>query len=176
MIKNLFCVGLVLAMATFAYAQRPENPTNRRQPGGQQPSFGGQQRGFGDQQRGFGGQQPRFGGPSGFHLMTALDADRNGKLSKKEIDNAVAALKRLDKNADGKLSSEEIGWPPQFGGRGPQGGGFRDRGFPGGGGGGPPRGQQRNQGDRFDQERRPTLQPRTPLPQHPRSGDDQPVN
>ncbi len=160
MIKNLFCIGLVLSMATFAYAQRPENPTNRRQPGGQQPSFGGQQRGF--------------GGPSGFHLMTALDADRNGKLSKKEIDNAVAALKRLDKNADGKLSSEEIGWPPQFGGRGPQGGGFRDRGFPGGGG--PPRGQQRNQGDRFDQERRPTLQPRTPLPQHPRSGDDQPVN
>lgn len=70
-----------------------------------------------------------FPQPPGFHLMTALDADKDGKISAKEIENAVAALKELDKNQDGKLSQEEIGWPPSFGGDG--------RGFPGPGGGPP---------------------------------------
>jgi Ca2+-binding EF-hand superfamily protein len=67
-----------------------------------------------------------------------LDADKDGKLSKEEIDNAVAALKKLDKDGDGKLSKEEIGWPPAGLGRG--GPGFGPGGFgggPGGFGGGP---------------------------------------
>ncbi len=72
---------------------------------------------------------PVEGGPgmrgagSGFRppeipLMLALDADENGEISAAEIENAVAALKKLDKNNDGKLSRDEL--RPQFG-------------FPGGG-------------------------------------------
>jgi len=76
--------------------------------------------------------------PPGFHLMTALDADKDGKVSAKEIDNAVAALKKLDEDKDGKLSSKEIGWPPSFGGGPGRGmGGFP--GFGGSQGGGRPR-------------------------------------
>ena len=40
-------------------------------------------------------------------IMTALDADRNGEISAKEIEDAVAALKKLDKNKDDKLTAEE---------------------------------------------------------------------
>ena len=101
------------------------------------------------------GQQPARGpgGPGfGFRLPTfplleTLDADKDGKLSKEEIENAVAALKKLDKDGDGKLSKGEIGWPPAglgpggpgrgFGGPGFGPGGFR--GGPGGGPGGPGR-------------------------------------
>jgi uncharacterized protein YuzE len=36
-------------------------------------------------------------------VMTVLDADQDGEISAKEIENAVAALKGLDKNKDGKL-------------------------------------------------------------------------
>ena len=53
-----------------------------------------------------------------FPLLETLDADQDGKLSKEEIDDAVAALKKLDKDGDGKLSKEEIGWPPAGMGRG----------------------------------------------------------
>ena len=35
-------------------------------------------------------------------LMTALDKDGDGEISTAEIENAVAALKTLDKNQDGK--------------------------------------------------------------------------
>jgi len=50
-------------------------------------------------------------------------------LSSTEIANAAAALKKLDKNGDGKSSGEELR-PPRgggFGGRGGIGGGFVDR-------------------------------------------------
>ena len=60
-------------------------------------------------------------------IMTALDADRNGEISAKEIEDAVAALKKLDKNKDDKLTAEEL--RPDFGanrsGRG--GSGIPDR-------------------------------------------------
>jgi len=74
-----------------------------------------------------------------FPLLETLDADKDGKLSKEEIDGAVAALKKLDKDGDGKLSKEEIGWPPAGMGRGGPGMmGFGGPGFgPGGFGGGP---------------------------------------
>ncbi len=49
---------------------------------------------------------------------------------KKEIEQAVAALKKLDKDNDGKLSQEEIGWPPR--GRGGAGGFGGGPGAPGG--------------------------------------------
>jgi hypothetical protein len=88
------------------------------------PGMGG--RGFG---RGGGLQLPRF------PLLEALDQNKDGKLSKQEIDGAVEALKSIDKDSDGKLSQEEIGWPPAFMGRG--GPGMGGRGFRGGPGGGP---------------------------------------
>ena len=51
-------------------------------------------------------------GPSGFlrslPVMAALDADADGQLSDKEIENASAALKALDKDKDGKLAEAEL--------------------------------------------------------------------
>jgi Ca2+-binding EF-hand superfamily protein len=38
----------------------------------------------------------------------ALDADGDGEISASEIDGAVAALKKLDKNSDGKLTMDEL--------------------------------------------------------------------
>lgn len=45
-------------------------------------------------------------------LFAALDEDRNGELSAKEIAGAAEALKKLDKNLDGKLDSREL--QPRF--------------------------------------------------------------
>ena len=85
------------------------------------------------------GPRPTSGRGSGFRvpplpLMSALDADSNEEISAAEMKDAVAALKKLDKNNDGKLSGEES--LPQFGGPG----GFGPRGGPGGFG--PPGGSQ----------------------------------
>ena len=68
-------------------------------------------------------------------VMTALDANSDGVIDEKEIANASAALKKLDKDGDGKLSREEyIGMRP--GGPGGEGGpGMRGPGGPGGQGG-----------------------------------------
>jgi hypothetical protein len=65
-----------------------------------------------------------------FPVMAALDADGNGEISAEEIKGAVAALKKLDKNKDGKLTEDEL--RPSFGGPGGPGG----RGGFGGGRGG----------------------------------------
>jgi len=44
-----------------------------------------------------------------FHpVLAALDADHDGEISASEIQNATAALKKLDKNGDGKLTQDEI--------------------------------------------------------------------
>ena len=56
---------------------------------------------------------PPPGGPQGMRrapdpLMVALDANKNGELSPEEIASATAALKVLDKDADGKLTKEEL--------------------------------------------------------------------
>lgn len=111
MLRISFVIGVAMVLATTVSAQRPNE---RQGPPGAPP----------------GGFPP---GPPGFHLMTALDANRDGKLSAKEIENAAVALNKLDKNKDGKLSPEEIGWPPSFGG-GPPGFGGGRGGFPGFGG------------------------------------------
>ena len=55
---------------------------------------------------GFGGFLPEP--PPGIVIMAALDADKDGALSASEIANAAAALKKLDKNGDGKVSQDEI--------------------------------------------------------------------
>ena len=45
-------------------------------------------------------------------LVAALDANKDGKLSIKEIEAAVEALKKLDKNKDGELTLQEFGPTP----------------------------------------------------------------
>jgi len=40
--------------------------------------------------------------------MAALDANGDGILDEKEIAGATAALKKLDKNQDGKIDREEL--------------------------------------------------------------------
>src|SRR4051794_12829909 len=66
------------------------------------------------QERGFRGG---FGRTPAFQ---ALDTDRDGAISPAEIAAAPNSLKTLDKNADGKLTEDEI--RPQMGGRGGRGG------------------------------------------------------
>ena len=67
-----------------------------------------------------------------FPVMTALDSDGNGEISPEEIKGAVAALKKLDKNKDGKLTEDEL--RPNFGGRGGASGQRPSRGGEGRGG------------------------------------------
>ena len=76
-----------------------------------------------------------------FPVMTALDSDGNGEISPEEIKGAVAALKKLDKNKDGKLTEDEL--RPNFGGRGGASGQRPSRGGEGRGEG---RGGQRPSG------------------------------
>lgn len=62
-------------------------------------------------------------GPGGVSsLVPALDTDGDGAVSAKEMKAAPGALKKLDKNGDGKLTEDEV--RPEFGGRegrGPEG-------------------------------------------------------
>lgn len=50
------------------------------------------------------GQQRRPGNP----IIAALDANGDGTIDAAEISNAPAALRKLDKNGDGKLTREEL--------------------------------------------------------------------
>ena len=53
---------------------------------------------------------------------SVLDADHDGVLSAAEIQNAVAALGKLDRNGDGKITPEEMRPPrPEGNDAGPQG-------------------------------------------------------
>ena len=96
----------------------------------QRPSGASRERG--SQSGGRGGQ----GGPGGFMrmfpVMSALDSDGNGEISSEEIKGAVVALKKLDKNKDGKLTEDEL--RPNFGGRGGASGQRPSRGGEGRGG------------------------------------------
>lgn len=60
-----------------------------------------------------GGREGMRGGPMRDPVTAALDADGDGTLSAAEIDNAPAALRKLDKNADGRITEDEI--RPSFG-------------------------------------------------------------
>lgn len=131
--KRLVCL---LAIVTFVGT----STIMAQPPGGRGGSPG--QRGGGR------GQQGPGGGPGGSSnaVLAAIDADGDHVISAQEIMNAAAALKKLDLNKDGKLTSDEVhpsggqgqgggpGGPPGGGEGGPGGGG---RGAHGPGGGGP---------------------------------------
>jgi hypothetical protein len=71
---------------------------------------------------------PRPGGRPGGPLIEALDANKDGVIDAAEINNAAAALRGLDKNADGQLTAEELRPARPAGGRGPGGPGRPERG------------------------------------------------
>jgi hypothetical protein len=83
----------------------------QRPPPGGQPPFGAP--------RGGAGQQPWPGPPRGQPfpgwapplVLRTLDTDGDGRLSAQEIEQAAAALKRLDRNEDGELTGDELSIP-----------------------------------------------------------------
>lgn len=54
-------------------------------------------------------------------ILSALDTDHDGVISAAEIDNAPAALRKLDKNGDGQITADEV--RPVFEGEGRERGG-----------------------------------------------------
>lgn len=70
-----------------------------------------------------GGNPPPKRPPSG--ILTALDTDGSGDLSKEEIAAAPESLVKLDQNDDGELSAEEAGLGKPGGDGGPEGRGPR---------------------------------------------------
>lgn len=106
----LFSMTAIAMLASYAMSQQPgeseRGPGARRGPGDRGP-----------------------GGPPPNPIAEALDADKNHEISKTEIENAATALKKLDRNKDGKLTEDEL--RPVGGPGGPGRGGPGDRG-PGG--------------------------------------------
>jgi outer membrane protein assembly factor BamB len=98
---------------------RPEFGNRGGGPGGQNRPQGRREGGPG----GRGGRGGR-GGPGGMMrfmpVHAALDADESGAIDAAEIKDAAAALLKLDRNTDGKLTEDEV--RPQFGGGGPPSG------------------------------------------------------
>ena len=103
---------------------RPEGPPPEGRPEGAPPEGGDR-----PDRGGRGEGRPKMKPP----VIAVLDADDNQELSAEEIAGAPAALKSLDKNNDGEVSTEEsMPRRPRGAGRGPGGPG---------GPGGPPRGE-----------------------------------
>ena len=136
--KSLFCLSIATVLLSTSAAM--SQPPGGRGPGGGPPG-GGPPPGQGGR-----GEQ---GGRQSNPIIAAIDSDGDHVISAKEIMAAATALKKLDRNRDGKLTSDEIhggeGGRGQ-GGRGGEGGrgggrGRGEAGGPGGPGGGPPQGE-----------------------------------
>ena len=65
------------------------------------------------------GPPPGRGMIPGIAVIETLDVDRNGILTREEIEQAVIRLKKLDRNGDGKLSPSEYEMPRGPGGERP---------------------------------------------------------
>ena len=127
--KMKYTIALALtAIGTAALlVSAQDNGNGGPPPGG--PGMGGP---------GMGGRRP----PMVPAIVRALDANHDGVIDEDEIANAVAVLKSLDKNGDGKLTIEEyMGRPPI---RPPQGGNGGPPPQDGNGPGGPPDGAPGN--------------------------------
>lgn len=134
-------IGLSLAIfATDVFAQR--GGRGRGGSGGGEPGAEGAQAPAAGRGRGGGAQAGgRFGGGQSA-LFAALDANSDGVIAKQEMEDAIQAFAKLDKDRDGKLTAQEAGSSPQSpaAGRGGRGG----RG--GAGGGAPAAGRGRGRG------------------------------
>jgi hypothetical protein len=126
-ITKTMVAALALSAATLVVNAQDAGgpPPDNQNPPHQGPGW----QGGPDGPRGMNGHRPP---PS--PLMEALDANHDGVIDADEIANASAALKKLDKNGDGKLTPDEL--RP----RRPQGGGGMGR--PPGPDGQRPEGQQ----------------------------------
>jgi len=107
-----------------------------------------------DQQQDQGSRGPGKGGPPQSPLFRALDVNRDKVLSAEEIDNAAAALAKLDKNGDGQLTRDELmpQRPQGNGGESKEGG---DQQQPPGDAGGPPPSDDGGQGGSQGRMQRP---------------------
>ncbi len=96
-------VFALLTIGTSAFAQQGDKGKDNKRQGQQQDR--GERRGGGQGQKGAG----RVGqGGGGGGLFRLLDIDRDGNLSAKEIDGAVAVLRKLDANKNGVLDAQEL--------------------------------------------------------------------
>ena len=95
--RTLIAIALALAASTLNTKAQDEGGAPPPPPDGPPPSEAGPQ-----------------GGPGGEHrrpkppLEVALDANHDGVIDADEIANASEALKKLDKNGDGKLTQDEL--------------------------------------------------------------------
>ena len=139
--KNFFAFTLIV-VSTIVMASSCEafqgRPDRQGPPGGGRGGPGGGQRGGpGGERGGFqrGGPGGERGGPGAMEvpIIQALDADKDGKISAEEMQNAASALATLDKNGDGFLDHDEM-MPArrERGGRGGRGGQGGPRGGEGG--------------------------------------------
>ena len=95
----------LLAISVPAVAQQGTNGQRKRTQDQREDRGGTQLRG---QQGGRSMQDGKRGGQGGGGLFRLLDVDRDGKLSAKEIEGAVAVLMKLDANKDGTLDAQEL--------------------------------------------------------------------
>ncbi|MGB1929554.1 MAG: EF-hand domain-containing protein [Mariniblastus sp.] len=127
----IFAVAITMCLAATVMAQPPggQRGGERGQRGGERGGPGGQ-RGGGDM-----GRMMQM-----MPVLAALDANKDGVISKSEINNAAAALRKLDKNGDGELDAEEMRPSRPEGGRSrggaPEGGPGGERGGRSAGAGG----------------------------------------
>ena len=104
-------LGLSLAMAGFAQsAAKPKGRPNPAKPAASSKSKLPKPKAPGRAS----GPTVIKAKPQPSQLMMALDANEDGKLSLKEIEAAVKALKQLDENNDGELTLNEFGPAPEL--------------------------------------------------------------
>ena len=95
----------LLAISVPAVAQQGTNGQRKKTQDQREDRGGTQLRGQQDGRSMPGGGRDGQGGGGLFRL---LDVDRDGKLSAKEIEGAVAVLMKLDANKDGTLDAQEL--------------------------------------------------------------------
>lgn len=121
----LMALGLALPAMTLAQdGDQPRAP--RRERAGVRQGAGPEgERPAGNREGGPGapGQRPGMVPP----LFAALDANHDGMIDEDEIKNAAEALKKLDKNNDGKITMDEMR-PARPGGPGGEGANGRPEG------------------------------------------------
>ena len=87
--KVLALLTLTAACAAVAFSQPPRNDDGGGRPGPPPPP------------------------PPADPIVELFDMDRDGEISKKELANAVAVLKKLDRDGNGELTRDELPRPPR---------------------------------------------------------------